>query len=774
MSNNHSKFSYTFLDYEIIPSKRVVLRNVKPLKITKKCFDILWAIVQVDGNVITKDQLISEVWPNQIVTDAALNKLIMRLRKSLGDQNTDNPIIETVRGIGFRLIPKAVKHSREQVNIPSIPKSHRYIFGVVFLMLAVILFNDIFQKNTHNENANLPTDPINLAVIPSIKIDDWLNVGGLKYLSTELEQDNQLYVIAPDFSWFNLNNPNKLGIELTQSDTINYALMVENKLKGADYSSTLVLRNSEGIIAKTEIINTSMNEIFDQSKAWVLNQLSLSGHIASTKDISQLPTTDFALENYIRGWTANEKNEYSKAIKFFQTAIEEDPKFYQAWTQLALSKSRSGESQAAVAMVDTLLQIQHSDQVLISNLYAIKADALIFQNQLDEAQILVDQSMEIAETTKNIKAQIFTLSVQSTLYSNRTEPDERMIATLTKELELVQKYYPLPLLIARLNHNLGGAYWMIDDPDKAKPYLEKSIELFKQTQHITGQVATYIKLSDMAYYEGDSKQALLIIEKASPLIDQVENPVFKAEYLMAKSQSQAETGFRQLALNNLDLLVELAQTHASQKLEIQANMRKAVLFLLYKEYDLCKQTLAALSQLINSNSHLKIIEFPQVAALDIFVTARTEEPEIARTKLNTYLESTPHLEQFISTQIERTEAQILFKEGFSKDAMQVLEKLIEENLKKQLTLDAIQHGYELLEMQWQSNSPLFEVTLNQLQALTHFDYPVLKFRAQNHFSKNEFIKANALLEQLKSTANDFWTADDQLLLEEYQLKINDL
>ena len=59
-------------------------------------------------------------------------------------------------------------------------------------------------------------------------------------------------------------------------------------------------------------------------------------------------------------------------------------------------------------------------------------------------------------------------------------------------------------------------------------------------------------------------------------------------------------------------------------------------------------------------------------------------------------------------------------------------------------------------------------TLNQVQELTTFDYPILKYRAQYHAYQDDFINATILMQELKPKAREFWSIDDQLLLEKYQ------
>ena len=72
-------------------------------------------LIEKQSQVVTKQEIIDRVWPNQIVTDATLNKQVTRLRNDLvSDKPTDEIIIETVRGVGFRLIPTVKSKNSNQ------------------------------------------------------------------------------------------------------------------------------------------------------------------------------------------------------------------------------------------------------------------------------------------------------------------------------------------------------------------------------------------------------------------------------------------------------------------------------------------------------------------------------------------------------------------------------------------------------------------------------------------------------------------------------------
>ena len=69
-------------------------------------FHLLWVLYQNQGQVVTRLDLVSEVWGDEQsagVTDQALDALIRRLRDRLAEMDPSHPYIVTVRGHGLML-----------------------------------------------------------------------------------------------------------------------------------------------------------------------------------------------------------------------------------------------------------------------------------------------------------------------------------------------------------------------------------------------------------------------------------------------------------------------------------------------------------------------------------------------------------------------------------------------------------------------------------------------------------------------------------------------
>ena len=92
-------------DLRIDLAARRVWRSGDELKLTRKEFDLLARLAADAGNVVSREALMSDVWDeNWFGSTKTLDVHVAWLRKKLGDDPVGPAHIETVRGVGFRLV----------------------------------------------------------------------------------------------------------------------------------------------------------------------------------------------------------------------------------------------------------------------------------------------------------------------------------------------------------------------------------------------------------------------------------------------------------------------------------------------------------------------------------------------------------------------------------------------------------------------------------------------------------------------------------------------
>ena len=108
--------SFEFGHFRILPQRREVLADGRPMKLGGRAFDVLVVLIEANGAVVSKDELMSRVWPGRIVEDDNLHAQIKALRKALSDHD----LIRTVvgRGYQFRAEVRALAASRSEQAEP--------------------------------------------------------------------------------------------------------------------------------------------------------------------------------------------------------------------------------------------------------------------------------------------------------------------------------------------------------------------------------------------------------------------------------------------------------------------------------------------------------------------------------------------------------------------------------------------------------------------------------------------------------------------------------
>jgi DNA-binding winged helix-turn-helix (wHTH) protein len=94
-----------FGPYRLEPQNGVLWRNKRRIKLTRKSFQVLCCLAQQPGQLLTKAELFRKVWPQIVVSDAALTRCIREIRRTLKEDARAPRYVETVHGQGFRFLP---------------------------------------------------------------------------------------------------------------------------------------------------------------------------------------------------------------------------------------------------------------------------------------------------------------------------------------------------------------------------------------------------------------------------------------------------------------------------------------------------------------------------------------------------------------------------------------------------------------------------------------------------------------------------------------------
>ena len=109
------KPAFEFGPFSLDPGKRLLLRNGAAVPLAPKVLETLLVLVENRDRVLSKDELLDQVWGGASVEEGGLTRNVSILRKTLGEKPDDHQFIVTVPGRGYRFVA-AVKETT--VNEP--------------------------------------------------------------------------------------------------------------------------------------------------------------------------------------------------------------------------------------------------------------------------------------------------------------------------------------------------------------------------------------------------------------------------------------------------------------------------------------------------------------------------------------------------------------------------------------------------------------------------------------------------------------------------------
>lgn len=95
---------FEFGPFQLDLADRLLTREGEVISLRPKATEILVRLVRNAGQLIKKDELLKEVWPDTFVEESNLSQTIFMLRKALGDDRSEPKYIETVPRRGYRFV----------------------------------------------------------------------------------------------------------------------------------------------------------------------------------------------------------------------------------------------------------------------------------------------------------------------------------------------------------------------------------------------------------------------------------------------------------------------------------------------------------------------------------------------------------------------------------------------------------------------------------------------------------------------------------------------
>ena len=113
MESNTQKQLICFGEFELDLERRRLMREGQPLSLKAKTFDLLVFLVENNGRIISKDEILDKVWAGQFVEEANLSVQISALRKALSETKNEPRFLITIPGVGYKFVADVQTENNE-------------------------------------------------------------------------------------------------------------------------------------------------------------------------------------------------------------------------------------------------------------------------------------------------------------------------------------------------------------------------------------------------------------------------------------------------------------------------------------------------------------------------------------------------------------------------------------------------------------------------------------------------------------------------------------
>ena len=201
---------YRFESFVFDPDAAGLLDSGQPVALEPQVFSLLKYLIENRDRIVSKDEVIDEIWEGRAISDAALNTRIRAVRRALGDDRAQQKFLRTYPKRGFRFVAKTdCLESSVEVDAPimaphapTLRRARVWAGAAVLILVLVVLGTARWLDESEVFKGSLP-----LPAKPSIAVLPFDNLSGnpdqeyfadafTEDLITDLSRIRDAFVIA--------------------------------------------------------------------------------------------------------------------------------------------------------------------------------------------------------------------------------------------------------------------------------------------------------------------------------------------------------------------------------------------------------------------------------------------------------------------------------------------------------------------------------------------------------------------------------------------------
>jgi len=446
---------YEFNGFRLEADQRRLLYQGKTVPLKPKILDLLLFLVEMRGQLVVKEDLMREIWPDTIVEENNITVSMSILRKTLGDDGINNQFIETVPRRGYRFLAEVRETSEERRPKQNSPHAAA----------------EAFEEE----------EPIDsLAVLPNQSPGsdpnvEYLSEGIAESIINMLSRIPKLRVLAGS-TIFRFKGKEIDPQEVGQKLNVRAVMMIR------------VMRLEEKLIIRSKLV-----KVADRSQLWgeqynrspsdilaiqdeIAKAISESLRFKLTRQekirLAKQPTENIEAYNlYLRGryfWNKYNKEWVLKAIDAFKQAIAIDATYALAYCGMAdayfrLSNIHFPPREVLPKAREAALKAVEIDE----NLAEAHSSLALIHVYFDHDWIRAEQ-----EFRRALELDPYLVSAHQRYGSYLT-----FMARFEEAIRHYETALELDPFSLQVNMNLATAYYLRGEYDRAVNHLQKTVEL---------------------------------------------------------------------------------------------------------------------------------------------------------------------------------------------------------------------------------------------------------------------------------------------------------
>jgi DNA-binding winged helix-turn-helix (wHTH) protein/tetratricopeptide (TPR) repeat protein len=410
--NADPKVVYEFGPFRMDPYKQILLRGGQVIAVTPKAFETLLVLVRSRGEVVSKEELLKEIWPDSFVEEANLSQHIFKLRKALGDTLEGERYIVTLPGRGYRFavpvrkitegdeVPIAQASAREQSPTPgesspaapsdAHPMQKWPLRSGVAAAIGIGGLGALLLLRSHQTIALSARDPVLVADFTNLTGDPVFDNALRRGLEVQLEQSPYLNLLSEDRIHHTLRLMDQPpGTQVTGQVAREVCVrtgasaVLEGSIQnvGSRYVLNLLATNCHtgNVLDQEQAQVDSKEEVLEAITRMARDfrkRIGESGGTLQKYDVplaeATTPSID-ALKSYSLGLETVASKSEEASIPYFKHAVELDPKFAMAYAYLGLMYGTTGSSELATVNIrkayELVNRVSDNERFFISAYY---------------------------------------------------------------------------------------------------------------------------------------------------------------------------------------------------------------------------------------------------------------------------------------------------------------------------------------------------------------------------------------------------------------------